>query len=178
MPEAASKIPVEQKKPATAENRSPAPWQPFDILRKEVDRLFDNFSFGSPSTSRFFNVEPWFRHGAALVGMAPAIDVAEKGKAYEVTVELPGLDDKDVDVTVSGNVLTIKGEKKEEKEEKEKNYYLSERRYGAFQRIFELPSGIDAGKIEAQFAKGVLTVTLPKTAEAQKTQRKIDVKSA
>jgi len=178
MPEAASKIPVEQRKPASAERRSPAPWQPFDTLRKEVDRLFENFSFASPSTGRFFNFEPWFRHGAALVGMAPAIDIAEKEKAYEVTAELPGLDEKDIDVAVSDNVLTIKGEKKEEKEEKEKSYYLSERRYGAFQRSLELPSGVDAGRIEAQFARGVLTITLPKTAEAQKKQRKIDVKSA
>jgi HSP20 family protein len=178
MPEAASKIPVEQKKPASAERRGLAPWQPFDILRKEVDRLFDNFSLASPSTGRFFNIEPWFRHGAALVGMAPAIDIAEKDRSYEVTAELPGLDEKDIDVTVSDNVLIVKGEKTEEKEEKEKNYYLSERRYGSFQRSFELPAGVDAGKIEAQFAKGVLTVTLPKTAEAQKKQRKIDVKSA
>jgi HSP20 family protein len=110
--------------------------------------------------------------------MAPAMDIAEKDKAYQVTAELPGLDEKDIDVTVSDNVLTIKGEKKEEKEEKEKNYYLSERRYGAFQRSFDLPSGVDTAKIEAQFAKGVLTITLPKSAEAQKKQRKIDVKSA
>jgi len=177
MPEAASKIPVERKTAVSTERRSPAPWQPFETLRKEIDHLFDNFSFGAP-TSRLFNIEPWFRHGAALVGMAPAIDIAEKDKAYEVTAELPGLDEKDIDVAVSDNVLTIKGEKKEEKEEKEKSYYLSERRYGAFQRSLELPSGVDAGRIEAQFAKGVLTITLPKTAEAQKKQRKIDVKSA
>jgi HSP20 family protein len=176
MPEAASKIPVEKRAPAPAERRSSLAWQPFETLRKEIDQLFDSFSFGAPASR--FSIEPWFRHGAALVGMAPAIDIAEKDKAYEVTAELPGLDEKDIDVTVSDNVLSIKGEKKEEKEEKEKNYYLSERRYGAFQRSFELPAGVDAGKIEAQFAKGVLTVTLPKTAEAQKKQRKIDVKSA
>jgi HSP20 family protein len=176
MPEAASKIPVEKKTTAPAERLSPTAWQPFEILRKEIDQLFDSFSFGTP-TSRF-SIEPWFRHGAALVGMAPAMDIAEKDKAYEVTAELPGLDERSIDVAVSDNVLTIKGEKKEEKEEKEKNYYLSERRYGAFQRSFQLPAGVDASKIEAQFAKGVLTVTLPKTAEAQKKQRKIDVKSA
>jgi HSP20 family protein len=110
--------------------------------------------------------------------MAPAIDIAEKGTAYELTAELPGMDDKGIEVTVSDNVLSIKGEKKEEKEQKDKNYHLSERRYGSFQRSFDLPTGVDAAKIEAQFAKGVLTVTLPKTAEAQKKQRKIDVKTA
>jgi HSP20 family protein len=177
MPEAASKIPVEKKTAAPIERRSATTWQPFEVLRKEIDQLFDSFSFGAPK-SQLFGIEPWFRHGAALVGMAPAMDIAEKDKAYQVTAELPGLDEKDIDVTVSDNVLTIKGEKKEEKEEKEKNYYLSERRYGAFQRSFDLPSGVDTAKIEAQFAKGVLTITLPKSAEAQKKQRKIDVKSA
>jgi HSP20 family protein len=177
MPEAASKIPVEQKKSAPAERRSLAPWQPFESLRREVDRLFDDFAVGFPTRGRLFDIEPWFRHGAALVGMAPAIDVVEKDKAFELTAELPGLDEKNIEITVSDNRLTIKGEKKEEKEEKEKNYYLSERRYGAFQRSFELPAGVDVEKIDAQFGKGVLTVTLPKTPEAQKKQRKISVKA-
>ena len=74
-------------------------------------------------------------------------------------------------------MLTIKGEKKEEKEEKAKNYHLSERRYGAFQRSFQLPFGVDAEKIEANFQKGVLTVTLPKTPEAQKKEKKIEIKA-
>jgi HSP20 family protein len=123
-------------------------------------------------------MEPWLRHGAALVGMAPAIDVVEKEKAYELTAELPGMDDKNIEVAVSDNRLIIKGEKKEEKEEKEKNYYLSERRYGSFQRSFDLPAGVEADKIDAKFSKGVLTITLPKSAEAQKKQRKIAVKPA
>ncbi|TIX36045.1 MAG: Hsp20 family protein, partial [Mesorhizobium sp.] len=75
-------------------------------------------------------------------------------------------------------ILTIKGEKKEEKEEKDNDYYLSERRYGSFQRSFQLPEGVDADKIDATFAKGVLTVKLPKTAEAQKAEKKITVKAA
>jgi HSP20 family protein len=178
MPETASKVPVEQKKSAAPASRAAAPWQPFESLRREVDRLFDDFSLGFPSTGRLFSMEPWLRHGAALVGMAPAIDVVEKEKAYELTAELPGMDDKNIEVAVSDNRLIIKGEKKEEKEEKEKNYYLSERRYGSFQRSFDLPAGVEADKIDAKFSKGVLTITLPKSAEAQKKQRKIAVKPA
>lgn len=110
--------------------------------------------------------------------MAPAIDLAEKDKEYEITAELPGLDEKDVEIKLSNHSLTIKGEKKEEREEKQKDYYLSERRYGSFHRSFQLPEGVDADKIEATFAKGVLTVRLPKTVEAQKAEKKISIKAA
>ena len=92
--------------------------------------------------------------------------------------ELPGLDEKNVEIKLSNHTLTIKGEKKEEKEEKDKDYYLSERRYGSFQRSFQVPEGVDTGKIDASFSKGVLTVKLPKTAEAQKAEKKITVKAA
>ena len=108
----------------------------------------------------------------------PATDLVEKDKGYELSAEMPGLDASNVDVSVSGNVLTIKGEKKEEKEEKGKNTYLSERRYGAFQRSFQLPEGVDKEKIEAKFENGVLTVAMPKTAEAVKEEKKITVKAA
>ena len=110
--------------------------------------------------------------------VAPAMDLVEKDKEYEITAELPGIDEKNVEIKLSNRTLTIKGEKHEEKEEKEKDYYLSERRYGSFQRSFQLPEGVDADKIEANFAKGVLTVKLPKTAEAQKAEKKIAVKAA
>ena len=95
-----------------------------------------------------------------------------------MTAELPGLDAADIDVKFAHNVLTISGEKKEEKEEKKekkKDYYLSERRYGSFQRSFQLPDGIDAGKIEAKFDKGILKVTLPKTEKAQNHEKKIAI---
>ena len=108
---------------------------------------------------------------------APVVDVVEKEREYQVSAELPGLEEKDVEVSVADDMLTIKGEKKEEKEEKAKNYYLSERRYGAFQRSFRLPPGVDSAKIEANFQKGVLTVTLPKTPEAQKKEKKIEIKT-
>ena len=87
------------------------------------------------------------------------------------------MEEKDVELKVANGVMSIKGEKKQEKEEKKKDYYLAERRYGAFQRSFSLPDGVDADKIEAGFKKGVLTITLPKKPEAIKPERKIEVKT-
>jgi HSP20 family protein len=104
------------------------------------------------------------------------VDIAEKEKEYEVMAELPGMDENNIDVKFADGMLTIKGEKKEEKEEKKKDYYLSERRYGSFQRSFQVPDGVDAEKIEASFKNGVLTVKLPKTAEAVKQEKKIAIK--
>ena len=109
---------------------------------------------------------------------APAVDVAETEKAYEITAELPGLDGKNVEVKFADGILTIKGEKQEEKEEKKKDYYLSKRSYGSFQRSFQVPDSVDPDKIEASFKNGVLTVTLPKNADSQKTAKKITVKAA
>ena len=114
------------------------------------------------------------RYGRA----APAVDIAESEKGYEITVELPGMDEKNVEVKVSNGNLTIRGEKQEEKEEKKKDYYLHERHFGSFERSFEIPEGVDADKIEANFKKGVLTVALPKKPEAQKPTKKIEVKAA
>jgi HSP20 family protein len=109
---------------------------------------------------------------------APAVDITESDKAYEISAELPGLDEKNVEVKVVNDNLLIKGEKQEEKEEKKKDYYLHERQFGSFERCFEVPEGVDADKIEASFKKGVLTVTLPKKPEAQKPEKKIEVKAA
>ena len=86
------------------------------------------------------------------------------------------MDESNIDVKFAHGLLTIKGEKREEKEEKKKDYYLSERRYGSFQRSFPVPESVDADKIEAKFANGVLTVRLPKSAEAQKNEKKIAIK--
>jgi HSP20 family protein len=96
----------------------------------------------------------------------------------EVRAELPGIDEKDIDVRLSDGTLTIRGEKKEEREEREEggSYYVSERRYGSFQRSFRIPEGIDHDKVDASFRKGVLTITLPKTPEAQQKAKKIEVK--
>src|SRR5262245_35989580 len=111
-------------------------------------------------------------------GKHPAVDIVDKENLYEITAELPGLNESDIDVKVSGGVLTIKGEKKDEREEKKKDYYVSERRYGSFQRSFGVPDGVDTDRIEAQFRNGVLTITLPKTPQAQKSEKRIEIRKA
>jgi HSP20 family protein len=181
MAQAASKVPVtaEEKKAEATTARSSAleERRPFENLRREVDRLFDDFGRGfwrSPFGRSFTELEPLWSGKLT----APAVDIVESDKAYELTAELPGMDEKDIEVKLTDGGLWIKGEKKEEKEEKKKDYYLSERRYGSFERYFTLPQGVDTDKIEAAFKKGVLTVTLPKKPEAQKPEKKIDVKAA
>ncbi len=138
---------------------------PFLSLQSEVDRLFDDFTRGFPA----------FGNGGSAK-MLPTVDVAETDKEIEITAELPGLEERDVQVNVADNILTIRGEKKAEKEEKDKNYRLFERSYGSFERTLELPNGIKADAIKASIAKGVLKVTVPKPAPAQ--VKKIDVKAA
>lgn len=179
MAEAATKVPVKGE-PKAQQASAPREWRPFETLRREIDRLFDDFDGGfwrAPFRRSAFDVEPFWRR--ELTGAAtPAMDVAETDKAYEIAAELPGMSESDVEVVAANGVLTIKGEKKEEKEEKKKDYYLSERRYGSFERRLQIPEEVDADKIEAAFKKGVLTVTLPKKAEAQKPAKKIEVKAA
>jgi HSP20 family protein len=180
MAEAASKLPIKQEKTTPAARRTPSLWHPFDTLREEMDRIFDEFTRGFgpfPLSRRAFDVEPLVRRETSVGVSAPLVDVVEKEKEYQISAELPGLDEKDIEVSVADDLLTIKGEKKEEKEERARSYYVSERRYGAFQRGFQLPSGIDAEKIEAHFQKGVLTLTLPKTPEAQTKEKKIAIKA-
>jgi HSP20 family protein len=145
----------------------------------KIDQLFDEFRSGSwrsPLALRFPNVEPFWR--GEIWGKAPAVDVAETEKGYEITAELPGMNESNIDVKVADGVLTLKGEKKEEKEEKNKDYYVSERRYGSFQRSFTVPSGVDVEKIDAQFKNGILTVNMPKSAQVQKNEKKIEIKKA
>ncbi len=151
----------------------PSLWSPekneIDPFRSVGREMFDMFNRIT---------KQWPGLPAGFGDATPALNVAETKDAIEISAELPGIDDKDVEIKLANGTLTIKGEKSEEKEEEGKEYYLSERRYGAFQRSFRLPDGVDADRIAATFAKGVLTVTLPKTAEAKKSARKIDVKSA
>ncbi len=174
----ATKVPVKAEKGGTVV--APAHWSPIESMRREIDRVFDRFNRGTwdfPFGRRQFEFEfPWPR--ATDMAIAPAVDVVERDKAYEITAELPGMDEKNIDIKLSNGMLTIKGEKKEEKEEREKDYYMSERRFGSFMRSFQVPEGVDTGKIEATFAKGVLIIKLPKTAEAQKSEKTISIKAA
>jgi len=167
-------IEVKKAAPAVTQTHLPDTWRSF---RHEMDQLFDRFSsFGLPGFRRWF--DPELTHGPSFGFPVPAVDVTEADKEFKITAELPGLEEKDIDVTVSNHTLTIKGEKTYEKDQKSKDHHLSERAYGSFRRSFALPAEVDAAKITAALAKGVLTVTLPKTAEAQKPAKKIEVKAA
>jgi HSP20 family protein len=177
MAEAETKVPVtKESKPAASPTAMQA-WRPFESLRREVDRLFEDFTmnpFRLPFRRPAFDIEPFWQAESWIA--APAVDLVEHDKAFELTAELPGLDEKKVEVKVANGVLTIKGEKHEDKEEKNKDFHMRERRFGSFERALRIPESVDTDKIEASFKKGVLTVTLPKTAEAQKPVKKIEVK--
>jgi HSP20 family protein len=175
MAEAATKLPIKgEEKSAQAPARE---WRPLENLRREIERVFEDFDWRNPMRRGAFDLEPIWRRELTWAQM-PAVDVVEKDKAYEITAELPGLDEKNIEVKVANGMLTLRGEKKEEKEERRKDYFVSERRFGSFERRFQIPPGVDAGKIEAAFKNGVLTVTLPKTAEAQATEKTIAVKAS
>ncbi|MBX6424589.1 MAG: Hsp20/alpha crystallin family protein [Variibacter sp.] len=137
-------------------------WSPFVNLQREIDRIFEEFARGLPSL------------GSS--DLMPRMDVTESDGEIEITAELPGLEEKDVEITVSDNVLTVRGEKKAEAEEKKKDYRLVERSYGSFSRSVELPSGVDPDRIKATMTKGVLKITVPKPAPSH--QKKIEVKAA
>jgi HSP20 family protein len=180
MAEAATKLTLKSDEKNVQPATAPTFWPSFDNLRHEIERVFEDFDgrpWRSPFRRTIFDMEPFWRREFSLTNV-PAADIAAKDGHYEVAVELPGIDESNVSVNVSDDVLTIKGEKKEEKEETKKDYFLSERRFGSFERSFRIPHGVDQGKIEAIFKKGVLTVTLPKTAEAQKKETKIAIKAA
>jgi len=139
-------------------------WEPFGSLRRDMERLFEDFS-------RDFGWGP----PAAAGGMAPMVDVSETDSEIKIEAELPGVDEKDVEVVLSNGRLTIKGEKKQEKEEKKKDYHMVERSYGSFARSIALPFEADTDKIKATFAKGVLNVTVPKPPEVKAKEKRIAI---
>jgi HSP20 family protein len=177
MNETASKVPVTEEKAPERSTESQT-WRPFESLRREVYRLFEDFDrdLRRPLRRPAFDVDPFWRRQLKWGG-APAVDVVETDDAYELTADLPGIDEKNIEVKLAEGGLTIKGERQEEKEEKKKDYYLHERHFGSFERHFALPDGVDADKIEASFKNGVLTVRLPKKPEAIRPEKKIEVKT-
>jgi HSP20 family protein len=157
------------KSPETAVSR---PRDVFSAMRDEMDRMFERFDTGWPSA---FRRAGGTGGGGSMVAV-PELDVRENGQAFTIEAELPGVEEKDVDVTLANGLLTIKGEKKDEREEKGETYYRSERSFGSFERTLRLPDTIDDGRVEARFDKGVLTITAPKRPEAVKTERKIEIR--
>ena len=141
---------------------------PFHSLQTEIDRVFNDFNRGMRL--------PGLTEGVAGARLAPRINVSETNGTVEVTAELPGVAEEDVDVTLTDDLLTIKGEKKSETEDKQKNYHVVERSYGAFQRSIRLPFEVDPKQVEARFEKGVLKVVLPKPPEVEAKSQKIEIK--
>lgn len=144
-------------------------FDPFVGFRREVDRMFDDF---------FNGAFPRFPAAYGAGAISPTIDVEENDKELVITAELPGLDAKDFEVILSGDVLTIKGEKKDEHEDKKSGSHYIERRYGSFARSVRLPFEAADQAVEASYDKGVLTIRVPKPAEIAKQFRRIEVKSA
>jgi len=146
---------------------------PIVQLHREMDRLFDNAfrGFGlSPFKSDLFT--PLTASGL----LKPQVDIGATDKEYSITLEVPGVDEKDVTVEIANNTMTIRGEKKQEKEEKEKNYYRVERSYGSFQRVLSLPEDADQDDVKATFKKGVLTIKMPRKSLPQADVKQIEIK--
>lgn len=153
----------------------PFPWRndvaskddfdPFAAMQKEINRVFSEFGAQTPVAWR-------------NQGLVPQIDVAETDNAVEVTAELPGLDEKDFEVVLQDDLLTIKGEKKSEHEEKKKDFHLVERRFGSFSRSVRLPFEADPETVKAQFAKGVLKVTVSKPLDVKSRTVKVPIRSS
>jgi HSP20 family protein len=191
MTEAAKKVPVTEDKAAEPKatetgtieaerQEAQREWWPFVRLRRDIEHAFENFNRGPwrlPFTRSTFDVAPLWP-GELVWGSLLAVDIVERDDDYLLTAELPGVSATDVDVKFSAGQLTIKAEKKEVSEEQRRGVYLSERRYGVRERKFQIPAGVDTDKIEASFANGVLTIKLPKTSEARRSERNIDVKAA
>lgn len=132
----------------------------------ELDRFFDEM--WTDRFDRLFRLPSLLRfEDRPLVGWRPALDIEETDNEFIVRMDLPGMNKKDIHVSVDNNVLTIRGERRREREDKDRNYYCAERFYGQFQRSFTLPTDIDENKIHAEYKDGVLTITLPKTEEAR-----------
>lgn len=141
-------------------------------LRRQMDHLFDNFTsaWHLPASEPMSALRAWPESSIAV-----RFEVSESDDAFEISVELPGMEENDVEVVLDDGTLTVKGEKKAETEEKKKDYHLMERHYGSFRRGFRLPDTVDESKVKAYFDKGVLKVTLPKAASAKKKSKKVSI---
>ena len=143
---------------------------PVDIFRREMDRLFDDFFRG-------FGLRTFGGEEELSGTFNPQVNMTEDEKSIQVTAELPGMDEKDIEINLSRDSITIKGEKKEETEQKDKGVYYLERSFGSFMRMLPLPQEVDSDKADASFKKGVLKITLPKLEREKQTHKKISIKS-
>lgn len=141
-------------------------WHPvsgFENMEREIDRMVDRF-YGDRVDEN------------ALKTLMPSADIVERDGDFNITIELPGVDKKDVRISVQNNVLTVKGEKRKQNEKKGENYHRVERSYGLFQRSFTLPSSVDSEKIDAAYDNGILSVSIPKLEEAKPKEIQVTIK--
>jgi len=179
MAEASTKTPAKSQPQASQPPARPRERDFFGSLRDEVERVFEDFDrglWGLPARWRGAGLEP-FRMPRLSFALTPSVDIVEKDDAFELTADLPGVDEKNIEVKVSGGILTIKGEREEHKEEKKKDFYISERQFGSFERSFQVPESVESDKIDANFKNGVLTISLPKKPGSQKAEKKISVRA-
>ena len=163
-----------KRRDETPSSVAPTGDYPFPAIQDQMSRLFEDVFGGFGSELDIFRP---FRAFDRPWGVNPNLDVSETDNEIIVQAELPGLEEKDVEVTLENDILTLKGPKGEEQKDGERNYYLVERSYGAFQRSVQLPVGLDRDNVKAVFKNGVLTVTLPKTAEAKSERKVIDIQT-
>lgn len=144
-------------------------WEPLNRLRDEFDRMFDETpgnAFGSRMLQKFYD------------NADPVVEMRDKKDEYELVAEVPGMNSEDIEIKLSDGMLRLSGEKSESHEEEGESFMFSERQYGMFERAIKLPSGIDHQKISADAKDGLLTIHLPKSAEAREKERKIPINTA
>ena len=151
------------------ERQTPKVWDPFTSLHEEVDRLFNSFNRGAPLGS-------WAAPESDF--QAPKLDISETENALTIEADLPGLDEADVEVILADNILTIRGEKKTQRDEQKKEYHLIERSSASFSRSLSLPFNVSSEAVDAHFAKGVLTISVPKPLDVQNKTQRIDIRSS
>lgn len=184
---ATKQIPIKSekgKKHVPAETTTERIVSPLVELRHRMDDLFDDVMQGWRNP--IFCHDFWHPHHSAEPLLSPKMtgdlvdakfDISEDDKAFEISAELPGMDESDVEVSIENGAIMIKGEKKSETEEKKKDYYRSERRFGSVMRCFQLPDTVDESAIKATFDKGILDISLPKNPEAKSKAKKIEISS-
>jgi HSP20 family protein len=152
-------------------------FRPLGLLRDDIDVAFDRMFKSWPFQSRALDVGPFAESFGGDAALQPRVDVSEEDDKFEIVAEVPGVDEKDISLTVKDNLLTLKGEKKSERKEKKKNFYMKERSYGSFVRSFRLPDSVKANKIRAKFANGVVTIEVPKDPKSKAKETRVPIQS-
>ena len=171
--------------PAKTEGTEPEVLHPLASMRDEIEKLFDRYlrawpgalpDLHWPDFSPLRTLSMGDRFGPWSSGLR--VDVTEDDKSYQISAEIPGMDEKDIEVSLTDDMLTIRGEKQEQRQKSRKDYHLQERRYGSFSRSFRIPNDVDRSKVDAKFTKGVLTIEIPKSKVARKKKKYISVKGS